>query len=143
MKRLALLLAGPLVATTAWAQAPGPARPPAAAPTVPASSASSAAPPGVTSSTAPAAVAAPLAGDRLFAQALRAYHTALQSRRLGESDMRREDVAARVTESEGLLAAGRVDEAIARLAEGVEHPQFELYADYDEGRAALKPRQPL
>jgi hypothetical protein len=35
------------------------------------------------------------------------------------------------------MAAGRVDEAIARLAEVVEHPQFELYADYDEAHAAV------
>jgi hypothetical protein len=120
MRRLILALTLPLVVTAsvaAWAQAPVVQRPAAPAPTP---------------TPAPA-----LSGDQLFAQALRAYHTALQSRRLGETQMRREDVAARVTESEGLLAAGRVDEAIARLAEVVEHPQFELYADYDEARAAV------
>ena len=35
------------------------------------------------------------------------------------------------------MAAGRVDEAIARLAELVEHPQFDLFADTEEGRAAV------
>ena len=129
MKRVALALAAAFVATTAWGQAPAPARPSAAPP-------AASAPPAPVA-TAPAAVVPPLAGDRVFAQALRAYHTALQSRRLGESEMRREDVAARVTEAEGLVAAGRVDEAIARLAEVVEHPQFDLYADYDEGRSAV------
>jgi tetratricopeptide (TPR) repeat protein len=35
------------------------------------------------------------------------------------------------------MASGRIDEAIARLAEIVEHPQFALFADTEEGRAAL------
>jgi tetratricopeptide (TPR) repeat protein len=68
---------------------------------------------------------------------LRAYHAALLQRRLGQSDLRREDVALRVAEAEELLGAGRVDEAIARLAEMVEHPQFELFSDSEEGRAAV------
>ena len=53
------------------------------------------------------------------------------------SELRREDVANRVAESEELIAAGRVDEAIARLAEIIEHPQFELFSESDEGHAAL------
>jgi hypothetical protein len=77
------------------------------------------------------------AADQLFAGALRAYHTALLSRRLGLEELRREVVGARVAEAEQLVAAGRVDEAIARLAELVEHPQFELFADSEEGRAAV------
>jgi tetratricopeptide (TPR) repeat protein len=79
----------------------------------------------------------PAAGDQLFARALLAYHAALQARRLGQTDLRREDVAARVAEGEQLMTSGRVDEAISRLAEVVEHPQFELYAQYDESRAAV------
>jgi tetratricopeptide (TPR) repeat protein len=139
MKRLAALLILPLVASTAWAQAPGkapPAPPPAASaktvppPTVAPSASAS------TSATA-ATPATPLAGDELFAQALRAYHAALLSRRLGQQDLRREDVAARVAEGEQLMASGRIDEAISRLVEVVEHPQFELYAEYDEARAAV------
>jgi hypothetical protein len=35
------------------------------------------------------------------------------------------------------MASGRVDEAIARLAEIVEHPSFELVAEAEEGRAAV------
>jgi len=61
----------------------------------------------------------------------------LLSRRLGQQDLRKEDVAARVAESEQLMATGRVDEAIARLGELVEHPQFDLYADSEDGRAAV------
>ena len=80
--------------------------------------------------------APPTAGDKLFADALRAYHAALLSRRLALQDLRKEDVAVRVAEGEQLMATGRVDEAIARLAELVEHPQFELYADSEDGRAA-------
>jgi tetratricopeptide (TPR) repeat protein len=34
------------------------------------------------------------------------------------------------------MASGRVDEAIARLGELVEHPQFDLYIDTEDGRAA-------
>ena len=46
-------------------------------------------------------------------------------------------VSARVAEGEQLMAAGRVDEAIARLVELVEDPQFDLFADSEEGRAAV------
>src|SRR5579863_8052879 len=67
--------------------------------------------------------------DDVFGGALRAYHHALLTRRLGQQELRLEDVAARVAEGEQLTNAGRVDEAIARLAELVEHPQFELFGD--------------
>ena len=73
----------------------------------------------------------------LFASALRAYHAALLARRLGVQDLRREVVGARVAEAEQLMVTGRVDEAIARLGELVEHPQFDLFADSEEGRAAV------
>jgi hypothetical protein len=131
------VLTGALAPSTAHAQAPVVQRPPAGAST-PTPTPTPTPSPTPTPTPTPTSTSTPgtAAGDKLFAQALRAYHAALQSRRLGETEMRREEVAARVTEAEGLLAAGRVDEAIARLAEVVEHPQFELYADYDEGRAA-------
>jgi len=126
VKRRLLIVS--LAAATAWASGsvaqPRPP-PPAAAP----SSASVPAP------GAPAP-AAPTSGDKLFADALRAYHTALLSRRLGQQDLRKEDVALRVAEGEQLMASGRVDEAIARLGELVEHPQFDLFADSEDGRAA-------
>ncbi len=80
---------------------------------------------------------APAEGDIVFARVLRAYHAALLARRLGRQDLRKEDVAARVAEGEDLMTTGRVDEAVARLAELVEHPQFDLYADSEEGRAAV------
>jgi tetratricopeptide (TPR) repeat protein len=72
-----------------------------------------------------------------FAVVLRAYRAALAARRLGEQGLRREDIAARVAEAEELTAAGRVDEAIARLVAIVEHPEFDRFADLDEGRAAV------
>jgi tetratricopeptide (TPR) repeat protein len=75
--------------------------------------------------------------DAVFARGLRLYHAALLARRLGQSELRREELAARVAEAEEHAATGRVDEAIARLAELVEHPQFDLFADTDDGRAAL------
>jgi hypothetical protein len=80
---------------------------------------------------------APSPGDDVFAGALRAYHAALAARRLGQQELRLEDISARVAEGEQLVSAGRVDEAIARLGELVEHPQFELFADSAEGRAAI------
>ena len=119
----AALLGVGLLSSTASAQ-PRPPPPPA----VPA-------PPPPPSAPAPAPPSAP--GDSLFADVLRAYHAALLSRRLGQSDLRKEDVAARVAEGEEQMAAGRVDEAVARLAELVEHPQFELFADSEDGRAAV------
>jgi tetratricopeptide (TPR) repeat protein len=116
--RLAAVLALPLIASAAGAQPP----PPPSAPTAAAT---------------PNAASAPATSDQVFASVLRAYHAALLQRRLGQSDLRREDVALRVAEGEALLGAGRVDEAIARLAEMVEHPQFELFSDSEEGRAAV------
>jgi tetratricopeptide (TPR) repeat protein len=117
---------------SAWAQRPvPPAASPASSTTTPAVPA---APAGPAAAVTPAVPPAP--GDKLFADALRAYHAALLSRHLGQQELRKEDVAARVAEGEQLMAAGRVDEAIARLAELVEHPQFDLYAESEDGRAA-------
>jgi hypothetical protein len=111
----------PLLAGTAFAQPPRVSAP--------------ASTPAPTSTPAPAP--APTAGDQLFASALRSYRAALVARRLGQQELRREVVSARVAEGEQLMAAGRVDEAIARLVELVEDPQFDLFADSEEGRAAV------
>src|ERR1700690_1465979 len=73
----------------------------------------------------------------VFDAALRAYHAALLARRLSQEELRLETVSARVAEGEQLICAGRVDEAIARLAELVEPPQFESFADSEPGRAAV------
>jgi tetratricopeptide (TPR) repeat protein len=100
--------------------------------TAPASTAATAPASATASATAPAS-----ATDQLFAGALRAYHAALVARRLGQQELRREIVSARVAEAEQLTATGRVDEAIARLVELVEDPQFDLFADSEEGRAAV------
>src|ERR1700730_6435411 len=75
-------------------------------------------------------------GD-VFAGALRAYHAALLARRLGHQEVRLEDVSARVGGGERLGSARRVDEAIARLGELVENPEFEVVAYSEEGRAAV------
>jgi hypothetical protein len=87
----------------------------------------------------PTAAAASQAQDAtaVFDSALRAYHAALLARRLGQEDLLLETVSQRVAEDEQLMFAGRVDEAIARLAELVEHPQFESFADSEPGRAAV------
>lgn len=75
----------------------------------------------------------PTRGDRM-----RAYHDAMQRRRLGSQDaMRIEVVAERVADAEALVSAGRHDEAIAKLTELVEHPRFASIAETEEGRAAL------
>jgi hypothetical protein len=73
----------------------------------------------------------------MFADVLHAYRTALAARRLGEPPLRREDIRARVAEGEQHVAAGRVDEAIARLVAIVESPDFDRFADLEEGRAAV------
>jgi hypothetical protein len=122
----------PLVVTTAWAQPPS-APAPGSAP-APISG------PAAVPASAPAPASASASGsegDTIFAQAIRAYHAALLARRLGQHDLRKEDVAARVAEGEQLMSRGRVDEAIALLEELVEGPQFELYADSEDGRAAV------
>ena len=131
VRRVGALLAMLLVASTAAAQPRSAPPAPPAPPTAPAPGAPTAPAAG------PAAASTVTPGDKLFADALRAYHNALLARRLGQQEMRKEDVATRVAEGEELMTAGRVDEAIARLGELVEHPQFELFAESDDGRAAV------
>jgi hypothetical protein len=139
---LALTLAGSGVSALAGEAFAQPPAKPAQTPTgKPGSTSTATATPTPTPTATATATATTTAGgtapDQLFEQALRAYHTALLTRHLGQQDLRKEEVAARVTEAEGLMASGRVDEAIAELAELVEHPQFDLFADSDEGRAAV------
>ena len=77
--------------------------------------------------------AEPTRGDKM-----RDYHAALAQRRLGSQEpMKLDDVRARAAEAEDLLRIGRIDEAIARLVEIVEHPRFESFAENEEGRAAI------
>jgi hypothetical protein len=69
---------------------------------------------------------------------MRAYHDAMARRRLGSAaPIPVEQVAERVAAAEAQISAGRHDEAVAALTELVEHPQFALVADREEGRAAL------
>jgi tetratricopeptide (TPR) repeat protein len=129
--RVAAFVVLALAARTARAEPPVSA-PPAAVAAAPSAPAATPAP------ATPAADAGPTpADDGAFGAALRAYHAALLTRHLGPQDLRLEDVTARVAEAETLTGAGRVDEAIARLGEIVEHPQFELFADSQQGRAAV------
>jgi tetratricopeptide (TPR) repeat protein len=120
MRRALPLLVASVLATAAIARASAPARVPALAP-----------------GPAPAPASASGSPDALFSSSLRAYHAALLARHLGREQIRREDISERVAEGEQLLSTGRVDEAIARLAEMVEHPEFNLFADSEEGRAAV------
>jgi tetratricopeptide (TPR) repeat protein len=120
----------PLALAAAWgplASADTPAGAPPAATPSPAG-----APPATTRSPAPNANDA-----GTFAAVLRAYHSALAARHLGVQELRREEIAARVAEAEQWTAAGRVDEAIARLVPVVEDPEFDNFADSEEGRAAV------
>jgi tetratricopeptide (TPR) repeat protein len=128
---VASLAGGALLAVALWGSGASAQPRPTARPAPPAVAPPSPAPP-VPPPGPPAA-----AGDAVFSDALRAYHAALLARRLGQQDMRKEEVATRVAEGEDLMSTGRVDEAVARLAELVEHPQFELFADSEDGRAAV------
>ena len=144
LRRLASALALVLATSPAWAQppAPSPATPPARAPALAPAPAPARTPtptPTPASALAPAPATPPPPPDSgsLFGSALRAYHAALLARRLGQPELRLEIISARVAEGEQLVADGRIDEAIARLGELVEHPQFEMFADSPEGRAAV------
>jgi hypothetical protein len=75
------------------------------------------------------------AQDPTRGDGMRAYHEAMSKRRLGSQEGITERLPERVADAEGLISAGRNDEAIARLTEIVEHPRFE--ASSEEGRAAL------
>ena len=69
---------------------------------------------------------------------MKAYHDALTARKLGGTlSMNIDDVRARAAEAEDLLRNGRVDEAVARLIEIAESPQFVPFAENEEGRAVL------
>ncbi len=71
-------------------------------------------------------------------EAMQALEGALAARKLGsQTAMTQDDVRARDAEAEDLLRVGRVDEAISRLLEMVESPQFAPFAENDVGRAAV------
>jgi hypothetical protein len=76
--------------------------------------------------------------SKTHGEALRAYHEALLRRRLGsQTQLTGDDVHDRLAEVEDLERAGRTDEAIARMAEIVEHPKFEPYVETEDGHAAV------
>jgi hypothetical protein len=106
---------------------------PTSAPPPPATVPSTTTEPSPAPTPAPVAkVADPTRGDRM-----RAYHDAMQKRRLGSQDGVTERLTERVAEAEALISSGRHDEAIAKLTEIVEHPRFDVSAESPEGRAAL------
>lgn len=124
------------------AQPPPPGRrpPPAPSASTTATATTTATPPPTATATTTAAAApttTPPSAEPSRGDAMRAYHAALQRRRLGQQEIRLEDVRDRVAEAEQKLSAGRTDEAIARLTDLVEHPKFELFAETEEGRAAV------
>lgn len=85
----------------------------------------------------PPKAAAPASVDPTRGDRMRAYHDAMQKRRLGSQEGVTERLSERVAEIEALVSMGRHDEAIAKLTEIVEHPRFEVSAETPEGRAAL------
>jgi len=135
MKRvgaLPLVFATLVAGTVSMAQTP---RPPAGAPAASSKVVVPPPPPSAVTTqpvTEPASSADPSRGDHM-----RAYHAALGARRLGQQDLRLEDVQSRVAEAEAFLTTGRTDEAIARLTDLVEHPKFDLFANTEDGRAAV------
>src|SRR5687768_1269557 len=74
----------------------------------------------------------PSRGDKM-----RAYHDAMQKRRLGARDIGNDEITQRVANAEALVSVGRHDEAIANMTELVEHPQFSGHAETQDGRAAM------
>jgi tetratricopeptide (TPR) repeat protein len=80
----------------------------------------------------------PISHDPSRAEGVRAYHDALARRRLGAQDaLNLDEVKARLAVAEQMRQDGRVDEAIAKLTELVEHPRFDAFADYEDARAAV------
>ncbi len=70
-------------------------------------------------------------------ESMQAYHATLVQRRLGSTQpMKLGDVSNQLAVSEDLLRTGRVDEAISRMTELVENPQFSNFAENEEGRAS-------
>lgn len=119
-------------------------RPPAAPVSAPPVVSAAPAVPLPSPSTAGSALAAPLPPppeapvSATHGEVLRAYHEALAKRRLGsQQQLTGDDVHDRLAEVEDLQRAGRTDEAIARIAEIVEHPGFEPYNETEDGRAAV------
>jgi tetratricopeptide (TPR) repeat protein len=117
-------------ASMATATTPGA---PAAAASAPVATASTPSPPPPGSEKAPDKSAEPTT----HGEGMRAYHNALLQRRLGWQEITRDELHDRLAECEGLLQDGRTDEAVSRLTEVVEHPRFDVFAESEDGRAAV------
>ncbi len=127
-----------LSAPAAFAQPPAKGAKPASTPNA---TATANATPTPTPNATPNATATPTpngTAPSASSDGMRAYHAALAARRLGSRDaMSLDDVRARLAAAEDQVHTGRLDEAIARLTELVEHPSFEPFAENDEGRATI------
>jgi hypothetical protein len=110
---------GPGASGSAWAQAPANA-------------------PAATPAPTPPGAAPPLYNPPPDAPTLAAYRTALGARHLTDSrGFGIDAVRERLAEAETLRGTGRQDEAIARLYELVDDPQFAPFQNDEEGRSAL------
>jgi hypothetical protein len=70
--------------------------------------------------------------------AMQSYEQALTARKLGGTvRMSLDDVQARDAEGEDLLRNGRIDEAVSRMLDLVESPQFTPFQNDEAGRAAI------
>jgi hypothetical protein len=128
--------------TLAQVRPPAPSPAPSSVPAAPAVAPAVSGAPVATATPAVAAVAPALpasaGGPATHGEILHAYHEALGRRRLGSQEqLTGDDVHDRLAEVEDLERAGRTDEAIARMAEIVEHPRFDAYTDTEDGRAAV------
>ena len=66
------------------------------------------------------------------------YQRALAARKLGSMlQLSLDDVQARAAEGEDLIRAGRIDEAISRMLDMVESPQFTPFENDEPGRAVI------
>jgi hypothetical protein len=71
-------------------------------------------------------------------EGMQRYEQALAARKLGGMlQLSLDDVQARAAEGEDLLRAGRIDEAVSRMLDMVESPQFKAFENDEAGRAAI------
>ncbi|MGC4091534.1 MAG: hypothetical protein QM756_27370 [Polyangiaceae bacterium] len=125
-----------VLASHAYAQAPGAPSPAPAAP--PASAAAPAAEPSAEPPKAAAAAPASAPPDDTRGAAFRAYQTALEARKLAATaPLSVQRIEKDLQGIEEKLISGRRDEAIADLTYIVESPRFEPFESSEPGRAAL------
>jgi tetratricopeptide (TPR) repeat protein len=71
-------------------------------------------------------------------QAMATYEEALKARKLGSMlQLSLDDVKTRAAEGEDLVRTGRIDEAVSRMLDMVESPQFVAFVNDEAGRAII------